>query len=111
MPKKTKSEEPEKAQKSTKASSSAARVETAAAKPEAVEPVVAAAAKKPETAKPSAALAPNQPASDETRPNRAPNHEEIARRAYELWVKRHGMGGTAQEDWLRAEQELRGSRR
>jgi hypothetical protein len=50
---------------------------------------------------------PNQPASDETRPNRAPSHEEISRRAHELWVKRGGVGGNAQEDWLRAEQELR----
>lgn len=50
---------------------------------------------------------PNQPASDETRPNRGPTHEEIARRAYQLWAKRGGVGGNAQEDWLRAEQELR----
>ena len=54
---------------------------------------------------------PNQPASDETRPNRGPSHEEISRRAHELWVKRGGMGGNAQEDWLRAEQELRFSTR
>jgi len=53
---------------------------------------------------------PNQPASDETRPNRAPTHEEISRRAYDLWVKRGGVGGNAQEDWLRAEQELRSHR-
>src|SRR5262245_2069140 len=52
-------------------------------------------------------LVPNQPASDETRPNRSPTHEEISRRAHELWVQRQGVGGTAQEDWLRAEQELR----
>jgi len=52
-------------------------------------------------------LVPNQPASDETRPNRTPSHEQISRRAYELWAKRGGVGGNAQEDWLRAEQELR----
>ncbi|HVE82215.1 MAG TPA: DUF2934 domain-containing protein [Myxococcales bacterium] len=63
----------------------------------ATEPVAAAA---PEPV-------PNQPMSDETRPNRAPTHEEISRRAYELWAKRGGAGGTAQDDWLRAEQELR----
>jgi hypothetical protein len=55
-------------------------------------------------------LVPNQPASDETRPNRSPSHEEISRRAYELWVKRGGVGGNAQEDWLHAEQELRAPR-
>ena len=60
----------------------------------------------PRTAAP-VELVPNQPASDETRANRAPTHEEIARRAYELWAKRGGVGGNAQEDWLRAEQELR----
>jgi DUF2934 family protein len=53
---------------------------------------------------------PNQPASDETRPNRSPSHEEISRRAYELWAQRGGVGGNAQEDWLRAEQELRARR-
>ena len=65
------------------------------------EPIVRAAANTVEPV-------PNQPASDETRPNRAPTHEEISRRAYELWMKRGGVGGNAQEDWLRAERELRG---
>ena len=59
------------------------------------------------TTKPEKTAVPNQPASDETRPNRVPSHEEISRRAYELWAKRGGVGGNAQEDWLRAEQELR----
>ena len=54
-----------------------------------------------------AELVANQPASDETRPNRGPTHEEISRRAYDLWAKRGGVGGNAQEDWLRAEKELR----
>ena len=62
------------------------------------------------TTKPEKTAVPNQPASDETRPNRAPTHEEISRRAYELWAKRGGEGGNAQEDWLRAEQELRSHR-
>jgi hypothetical protein len=57
-----------------------------------------------------AELVPNQPASDETRPNRTPSHEEISRRAHELWMKRGGVGGNAQEDWLHAEQELRARR-
>jgi len=67
------------------------------------------ATKKTKTPKTAAAPepVPNQPMSDETRPNRAPTHEEISRRAYELWAKRGGAGGTAQDDWLRAEQELR----
>jgi DUF2934 family protein len=53
-------------------------------------------------------VVPNQPASDETRARRTPTHEEISRRAHELWVMRGGVGGNAQEDWLRAERELRG---
>jgi Protein of unknown function (DUF2934) len=35
-----------------------------------------------------------------------PGHDEIARRAHELWVER-GMGvGLERDDWLQAEQEL-----
>ena len=33
-------------------------------------------------------------------------HELIARRAYEIWAS--GQGGTAMENWIRAERELRG---
>jgi len=34
-------------------------------------------------------------------------HEEIARRAYEIYLSRGGRDGGAEDDWLRAEQELR----
>ena len=33
--------------------------------------------------------------------------EEIRRRAYELYEQRGGNGGSPEEDWYRAEQELR----
>jgi hypothetical protein len=33
--------------------------------------------------------------------------EEIARLAYSYWESRGCTGGSAEEDWLRAEQELR----
>lgn len=36
-----------------------------------------------------------------------PTHEEIARRAYELWLQRGAPHGTHLEDWLSAERELR----
>jgi hypothetical protein len=36
----------------------------------------------------------------------APTHEDIARRAYELYVERGGDDGSDVDDWLRAEQEL-----
>ena len=35
------------------------------------------------------------------------DREEIARLAYFLWEARGGEGGTAEEDWVRAEEEHR----
>jgi DUF2934 family protein len=39
---------------------------------------------------------------------REPSGEEIARRAYELYLQRGGEQGKDVEDWLRAEKELSG---
>ena len=39
------------------------------------------------------------------RPN--PTHEQIARRAYELFLARGGHHGHHQDDWLQAERELK----
>ena len=36
-----------------------------------------------------------------------PSHEEIARLAYSLWESRGDAPGSAEEDWFRAERELR----
>jgi hypothetical protein len=36
-----------------------------------------------------------------------PSHEEIARLAYTFWEARGCQGGSPEEDWLRAEAELR----
>lgn len=36
-----------------------------------------------------------------------PSHDEIARLAYSYWQSRGGKGGSPEEDWLRAEAELR----
>ncbi len=41
---------------------------------------------------------------------REPTHDEIARRAYELYRARGSRDGRASDDWLRAERELRGER-
>ena len=38
---------------------------------------------------------------------RAPLGDEIARRAYELYLQRGGEHGKDVEDWVRAEKELR----
>jgi hypothetical protein len=43
---------------------------------------------------------PSQPARD-------PTHEEIAAVAYSYWEARGYRGGSALEDWLRAERELK----
>jgi hypothetical protein len=40
-------------------------------------------------------------------PNSDPTHEEIAARAYELYLARGSMDGYSEEDWLLAEAELR----
>jgi hypothetical protein len=36
------------------------------------------------------------------------SHDEIARLAHKYWAERGGQHGHDAEDWLRAEQELRG---
>ena len=38
--------------------------------------------------------------------NHAPRHEEIRRRAYEIYLERNGSPGDELDDWLRAEREL-----
>lgn len=35
-----------------------------------------------------------------------PTHEEIARRAYEIYLERGSAAGNEMEDWTRAEREL-----
>ena len=39
-----------------------------------------------------------------------PTPEEIARRAYEIYESRGGAWGSPDEDWLRAERELRAAK-
>lgn len=36
-----------------------------------------------------------------------PSVEQIARRAHELWIKKGCPEGSAEQDWLQAEQELK----
>jgi len=42
-----------------------------------------------------------------TETGHAPAYHEIAALAYTYWVDRGRQGGSPEEDWLRAEQELR----
>jgi len=39
-------------------------------------------------------------------PRAAPSHEEIALRAYHIYLERGGADGSPLEDWLQAESEL-----
>jgi hypothetical protein len=47
---------------------------------------------------------------EDTSANHAPSHEDIRRRAYEIYLERDGFGGSELDDWLRAETELRRNR-
>ncbi len=38
--------------------------------------------------------------------NRAPNHDEVRRRAYEIYLERGGVPGQELEDWFQAEREI-----
>jgi Protein of unknown function (DUF2934) len=56
--------------------------------------------KSPGDSRPDAALRSNVLAQHR------PTHEEIARRAFEIFLARGGEDGRDVEDWLQAEQEL-----
>jgi hypothetical protein len=44
--------------------------------------------------------------ADDISASRALNHDEIRRRAYEIYVERGGLPGQELEDWLQAEREI-----
>jgi hypothetical protein len=50
---------------------------------------------------------PRKTASPAAASKRQPTHDEIARRAYEIYAS--GTGGSEHENWHRAERELRGA--
>lgn len=52
--------------------------------------------------------APGETADGDVDPPPVPGHEEIARLAYSYWEARGG-GGSPEDDWLRAERQLRAS--
>ena len=47
-----------------------------------------------------------QPDAEHARANHTPSHEEIRRRAYEIYLEHDGLPGDELDDWLRAEREL-----
>jgi hypothetical protein len=40
-------------------------------------------------------------------PRSVPSHEQLARRAYEIFLARGGTPGNPEQDWFQAERELR----
>jgi len=49
---------------------------------------------------------PIQSRPEETSVKNAKNHDEIRRRAYEIYLERGGLPGQELEDWLQAEREF-----
>jgi hypothetical protein len=60
---------------------------------------------KPSSKRPSRRPSPAANASEEP----MPSAEAVAQRAFELYLERGGIHGHHEEDWLRAERELRES--
>jgi hypothetical protein len=53
-----------------------------------------------------APASPLQAHAEGTSANHAPNHDEIRRRAYDIYLGRGGAPGHELEDWLQAESEI-----
>jgi hypothetical protein len=49
---------------------------------------------------------PIQPHAEDSSVNHAPSHEEIRRRAYEIYLERGSLPGSELDDWFQAEREL-----
>jgi hypothetical protein len=49
---------------------------------------------------------PIQPHAGDISANHAPSHEEISRRAYEIYLDHGSLPGNELDDWLQAEREL-----
>ncbi len=62
---------------------------------------------KPSTPSTPTRRAPSAAESTSTRPASAPTIEQIAVRAYEIFIARGAQHGRDQEDWYQAENELR----
>lgn len=62
-------------------------------------------AKPPATPEKQTAKAPQTPVP--IAPRNGPSHEQIARRAYEIFLARGGLPGHEEQDWFQAERELR----
>jgi len=61
--------------------------------------------KRNETLEPHAT--PVQSHTEHPSANHTPNHDDIRRRAYEIYLERGGLQGRELEDWLQAEREFK----
>jgi hypothetical protein len=61
---------------------------------------------KPRLRRPKKASLPAEPPVTTSQP--ALDQAEIARLAHSYWLERGGQGGSAEEDWRRAEQAIKG---
>ena len=59
--------------------------------------------------RPAAAATSARPTTVDPRGNKAVTHEQIARRAFEIYRERGATPGRSMDDWLKAEKELKGS--
>lgn len=59
------------------------------------------------TTEPPASGHPTTAQRNSASPRSGPTHEQIARRAYEIFLARGGRHGSAEQDWHQAERELK----
>jgi len=64
-------------------------------------------AKTPTPTEKETAKAPNAPTQNPNTARTGPTQEQIARRAYEIFLARGGQSGNPEQDWHQAERELR----
>ena len=67
----------------------------------------APAAAKPAPAPAPAATPATQNKTEAKTPAAGPTHEQVSRRAYEIYQARGGQDGRHHDDWVQAERELR----
>jgi Protein of unknown function (DUF2934) len=89
--------------KTTTAKKAAPKAKTTAA----AEKTVKAAAPKPDAKKAAAAKKAAPASKIALVPKTEPTHEQISRRAYEIWAGRGYTHGNPHHDWWLAEQELK----
>jgi hypothetical protein len=75
-------------------------------KPKSTRPKISAKPRRTSPRKPPVVTARPEPA-EAPLPVHGLDQEEVARLAYAYWLERGGQGGSAENDWYRAEQELR----